>query len=128
MIDRAILLGAHDRLPCRLIAVRLTEVTANRRRQKARENAVKHGRVASAEHLELLGWSLFVTNLTEEQLTWKEVIVLYRARWQIELLFKLCGVPLSLAHNRLADHRAGAAPEEALAVLWAKQIGILLQH
>jgi Transposase DDE domain len=123
VVDRPILLGAHDRLPCRLIAIRLTEESANRRRQKARENAVKHGRVASAEHLEQLGWSLYVTNLTEEQLTWKEVVVLSRARWQIELLFKLWK-----SHNLLAQHRAGATPEEALAVLWAKLIGILLQH
>ena len=128
VIDRPILWGTHDRLPGRLLAIRLTEEAAHRRRQKARANAVQHGRVASAEDLEQLGGSLFVTNLTPEQPSWKEVIVLSRARWLIELLFQLCRVPLPAAHNRLAQHRAGATPEEALAVRWAKRIGILLQH
>jgi len=122
-IDRPILWGTHDRLPGRLLAIRLTEEAAHRRRQKARANAVQHGRVASAEDLEQLGGSLFVTNLTPEQRSWKEVLVLSRARWQIERLFKLWK-----SHNGLAQHRAGATPAEALAVRWAKRIGLLLQH
>lgn len=123
LLDIPVLLGVKERLPSRLIAVRVPEEVANRRRQSAREKATKHGRTPSAEYLELLGWSLFVTNLSTEQLTWKEVVVLYRARWQIELLFKLWK-----SHNRLADHRAGATPAEVMAVLWAKLLGALLQH
>lgn len=123
LVDIPVLLGVNECLPSRLIAVRVPEEVANRRRQKAREKAAKHGRTASAEYLELLGWSFFVTNLSAEQFTWKEVVVLYRARWQIELLFKLWK-----SHNRIADHRAGATPVEALAVLWAKLLGALLQH
>ena len=123
VVDVSVRLGTKDRLPCRLIAVRVPEEVANRRRQKAREKATKHGREPSAEYLELLGWSLFVTNLPPEQLTWKEAIVLYRARWQIELLFKLWK-----SHNQLARHRPGATPVEAMAVLWAKLIGVMLQH
>lgn len=123
VVDVSVRLGAKDRLPCRLIAVRVPEEVANRRRQKAREKATKHGREPSAEYLELLGWSLFVTNLPAEQLTWKEAVVLYRARWQIELLFKLWK-----SHNQLARHRPGATPVEAMAVLWAKLIGVMLQH
>lgn len=123
VVDVPVLLGINDRLPCRLIAVRVPEEVANRRRQKAHEKAAKHGRAPSAEYLELLGWSLFVTNLPPEKLTWKEVVVLYRARWQIELLFKLWK-----SHNHLAHRRPGATPVEAMAVLWAKLLGVLLQH
>jgi hypothetical protein len=123
VVDVPVLLGIKDRLPSRLIAVRVPEEVANRRRQKAREKATKSGRTPSAEYLELLGWSLFVTNLPPEKLTWKEAVVLYRARWQIELLFKLWK-----SHNHLARHRPGATPVEALAVLWAKLLGALLQH
>lgn len=123
VVDVSVRLGAKDRFPCRLIAVRVPVEVANRRRQKAREKATKHGREPSAEYLELLGWSLFVTNLPSDQLTWKEAVVLYRARWQIELLFKLWK-----SHNRLASHRPGATAVEAMAVLWAKLIGVMLQH
>lgn len=123
VVDAPVWLGVHDRLPCRLIAVRAPEEVANQRRQRAREYASKHGRVPSAEHLELLGWTLFVTNVPAENITWQEVIVLYRARWQIELLFKLWK-----SHNQIARHRRGATPVEALAILWAKLLGAVLQH
>ena len=94
VVEVPVLLGIHDRLPSRLIAVRVPEEVAPLRRQKAREKAAQHGRAPpSAEDLERLGWSLFVTNLSPAPLTWKEAVVLYRARWQIELLFQLCPVP-----------------------------------
>jgi hypothetical protein len=85
LVDVPILLGASERLGCRLIAIRVPEEVANRRRQQARDKARDHGREPSAEYLELLGWSLFVTNCPAGELTWKAVVVLYRARWQIEI-------------------------------------------
>jgi hypothetical protein len=124
LVDLPILLGASAKLPCRLVAVRVPQEVANRRRQQAREKAAKKGRKApTAAHLELLGWSLFVTNCGEEELTWKAVVVLYRARWQIELLFKLWK-----SHNRPAAHREGASALEVLAVFYAKLLGVVLQH
>jgi Transposase DDE domain len=84
LVDVPIQLGAARRLRCRLVAVRVPEEIANRRRRQAREKARGHGRMPSAEYLELLGWSLFVTNVTAEELGWRAVVVLYRARWQIE--------------------------------------------
>jgi hypothetical protein len=123
LVDEEILLGASAKLPCRLVAVRVPQEVANRRRQQAREKAAKKGRQPTEEYLELLGWSLFVTNCGEEELTWKAVVVLYRARWQIELLFKLWK-----SHNQLARHREGARALEVMAVFYAKLLGVLLQH
>src|SRR5581483_3270974 len=120
LLDQTILLGASARLNCRLVAIRVPEEVANRRRQQAREKAAKKGRQPTPEYLELLGWSLFVTNCGEEERTWKAVVVLYRARWQIELLFRLWK-----SHNRLARHRAGATALAVLAVFYAKLLGIL---
>ena len=123
LVDQMILLGATVRLCCRLIAIRVPDEVANRRRQQARDKAKKRGREPSAEYLELLGWSLFVTNCKEEELTWKAVVVLYRARWQIELLFKLWK-----SHNQLHRGREGASALEFLAVFHAKRLGVVLQH
>jgi hypothetical protein len=123
LLDEEILLGASTRLRCRLVAIKVPQEVANRRRQKAREKAAKKGRTPTAEYLELLGWSLFVTNCQEEELTWKAVAVLYRARWQIELLFKLWK-----SHNGLERQRQGAKALEVLAVFYAKLLGVLLQH
>lgn len=124
LVDRMILLGATVRLACRLVALRVPEEVANRRRQQAREKAQKHGRgEPSAEYLELLGWSLFVTNAAADALTWQAVIVLYRARWQIELLFKLWK-----SHNGLDRLRVGATALPPLTVFYAKLLGVLVQH
>ena len=108
--------------------MRVPDEVAHRRRQKAREKARKHGRELLAEYSKLLGWSLFVTNLPPERLTWQEAVVLYRAQWHIELLFKLCRVLFRGAHNQLARHRPGARAVETMAMLWAKLIGVMLQH
>ena len=123
LVDQMILLGATARLCCRLIAIRVPQEVANRRRQQARDKANKKGREPSAEYLELLGWTMFVTNCEAEDLGWKAVVVLYRARWQIELLFKLWK-----SHNRLERGRAGASALEFLAVFYAKLLGVVLQH
>ena len=89
VVDRNIALGKEDRLACRLIAWRVPQEIAGRRRAKLRENSVrKTGREPSRESLAACDWEFLVTNLPEEKLSVKEAIVLYRARWQIELLFK----------------------------------------
>jgi len=123
LVDARILLGEKERLACRLIAVRVPAEVAARRRQKAREKAYDHGREPSQEFLELQEWTIFVTNCGGELLTWKEVVVLYRARWQIELLFKLWK-----SHNHVAELEAGVSPQRQLAVLYAKLIGVIVQH
>jgi Transposase DDE domain len=122
-VDQLILLGAAARLACRPLAVRVPEEVADRRRQQARAKARDHGREATAAYLELLGWNLFVTNGPAAELGWQAVVALYRARWQIELLFKLWK-----SHNGLARCRAGAPALERLAVFYAKLLGVLLQH
>jgi hypothetical protein len=122
-IDVPILLGAVERLPCRLIVLRVPQEVADRRRQKAYEKAQKHGRAPSAEHLAWCDWTLLVTNCAADLLTWKEVVVLYRARWQIELLFKLWK-----SHNHLAAYRETWSAVERMALFWAKLIGVIVQH
>ena len=123
LIDLAIVLGAAHRLPCRLIAVRVPQETAARRRQEAHAKAAKHGRAASPEYLRWQDWTIFVTDCGAERLTWQAVVVLYRARWQIELMFKVWK-----SHNGLASHRPEASPREQLATVYAKLIGALIQH
>jgi hypothetical protein len=122
-VDVSIALGAAERLECRLIALRVPPEVANRRRQAAYEKAQKHGRMPTQDHLDLCDWTMFVTNCLAAFLTWKEVVVLYRTRWQIELLFKLWK-----SHNHLAAFRAHWTGMERLALFWAKLIGVVLQH
>lgn len=121
--DAAVLMGAEERLPCRLIALRVPQEAADQRRRKAYDQARKHGRVPSREHLAWCDWTLYITNCPVDLLTWKEVVVLYRTRWQIELLFKLWK-----SHNGLATPPATASPQRREAEFWAKLIGVVVQH
>jgi hypothetical protein len=123
LVDIPVLLGEKERLHGRLIAVRVPPEVAARRRQQAREKALKHGREPSREYLASLEWTIFVTNCPPELLNWKETVILYRARWQIELLFKLWK-----SHNRLAQRELHASPQRQMAVLYAKLIGVIVQH
>jgi hypothetical protein len=122
-LDVAVLLGSERRVPGRLIALRAPKEVAARRRQKAYEKAQKSGRTPTAEHLEWCHWTIFVTNCPESLLTWQEVVVLYRSRWQIELMFKLWK-----SHNLLAAHAETKSVSWQMAEFWAKLIGVIVQH
>jgi hypothetical protein len=122
-IDLPILLGAGHRLACRLIVLRVPQEVASRRRQAVLEKARKHGRTASQDQLAWCDWTVFVTNCSTELLSWKEVVVLYRGRWQIELMFKLWK-----SHGQLDKHRTDRPAEWQMAELLAKLIGVIVQH
>jgi DDE family transposase len=122
-IDMPILLGAGNRLACRLIVLRVPQEVAARRRQKASEKARKHGRTASPEQLAWCDWTVYMTNCPADLLRWKEAVVLYRARWQIELLFKLWK-----SHSQLDKHNAATPAQWRMAELLAKLIGVIIQH
>jgi hypothetical protein len=122
IVDARVQLG-EKRLPCRLLAVRVSPEIAARRRQKIREKARDRGREPSQEYLDLQEWTIFVTNCLPSLLTWKEVVVLYRARWQVERLFKLWK-----SYNRLADHDADASAAQQLAEVYVKLIAVIIQH
>jgi hypothetical protein len=123
VVDVCLAAGREERLPCRLIAIRVPPEVANRRRQRISEKARDHGREPSQAYLDIQEWTIFITNCGPELLTWKEVVVLYRARWQIELLFKLWK-----SHNRIAERETDATPERQMAVLYAKLVGVIIQH
>jgi len=123
LVDVPVQLG-EKRLPCRLVAVHVSPEIAARRRQKIRKNARDHGRPEpSQEYLALQEWTIFVTNCAPTLLTWKEVVVLYRARWQIERLFKLWK-----SYNRLAERNPEAPAAQQLAEVYAKLIAVIVQH
>jgi hypothetical protein len=96
---------------------------ANRRRQKLiAETRRKDGRMPSRERLAWCDWTILVTNVPEEMLTPKEAAVLYRARWQIELLFKRWK---SLG---LIAELAGSTTARQMVRLWARLLAVLVQH
>lgn len=122
-VDRPILLGKEQRLPCRLIAWRVPEEQANRRRQKLRRESVsKYGKEPSAERLAWCDWTLLVTNVPAEMMTSKEALVLYRARWQVELLFK------RWKSQDLVAVLKGSSVVRQMVGVWSRLLAALVQH
>jgi hypothetical protein len=82
--DIEVFLGEKEKSPVRLIALPVKEEIASERRRKARTNRDKR----CSEHLYLLGWELFITNVGKEVLSPKDIAELYFIRWRIEIIFK----------------------------------------
>lgn len=120
-IDRWVEVG-EARLQCRIVALRTPQEIAARRRQKACDKAAKKGRQPTARHLATCDWTVFLTSCADDLLTWQEVVVLYRVRWQIELLFKLWK-----SHGLIDEHRSDD-PVRQLVELYAKLIAAIVQH
>jgi hypothetical protein len=88
--------------PLRLLAGRLSPQAAKREAYRRRRKAVKVGAQVQAQTLVYAAWLLLITSLPAADWSMADVLTLYRARWQVELLFKrikhllrLHGVPSS---------------------------------
>ncbi len=152
VVDLDVQAGLQERLPVRLIAVRVPAAQAERRRQGAtgeislppkgvqRPNARKHSALtqagtrdmhAASSHkkrhtsnarLRLMDWTIILTNVPRTKLSVTEVLVLYRCRWQMELLWKLSK---EIGH---VDTWRSEKPERILTEILAKWLGLLLSH
>jgi hypothetical protein len=121
-VDVEVEVGGADRMKCRLLAGRVPEGVARKRREKLHQQARKRGRKVSVKQEALCAWNVCITNLPADLLTTTEAWVLLRARWQIELLFKLWKSHGGLEFSH--GHRAA----RVLCEVYAKLIGMVLQH
>lgn len=121
-IDLPVTVGVHDRLPARLLALRLPQEIAEQRRRRLREAAQKDGKQPSALSLALAGWTIFLTNAPPELLGLRDALVLGRARWQIELLFKLW------KSQGQVDESRSTQPWRVLCEVYAKLLAVLISH
>src|SRR5262249_52557090 len=87
-IDTTVVLGTKSRLGCRLIAVRLPEEEAQKRLHRLKKKLRKKGRKLSDRQRVMGQWTVLITDLPAEEFTLEEICVLYRVRWQVELLYK----------------------------------------
>jgi hypothetical protein len=121
--DQQVRLGKKQQFSCRLIAWRLPAEQANRRRQKlCYENVKKYGKMPQAHRLAWCDWTILVTNVPIAKMTPEEAVVLYRARWQVEMLFKRWK-----SQDRVALLK-GSTTIRQMARLWARLLAALVQH
>jgi len=114
--DGQVLLGS-QKLPVRLVAVRLPPALAQERRRKAlrnRDRRLNH----SQDYLQLLDWNIFLTNVPSTCLNATAVAELYGLRWRVEIVFKTWK-----SHFHLAQLTEVSA-EHLLVVILAKLLWI----
>jgi Transposase DDE domain len=121
-VDLPITLGVQHHLPARLLAVRVPQEVADQRRRRLRAAARDRGRSPSAASLAWCDWTIFVTNVPPMMLSLREALVLARARWQVELLFKLWK-----SHGQI-DASRSRKPWRVLTEVYAKLLAMVVQH
>ena len=144
-VDVEVFVGKRERLPVRLLAVRVSPEEARRRREgangrithppkgcqapvpgkrkpKHQRQGKRKGKQVSAARLRLADWTIMLTNVPQELLSVQEALVLLHCRWQIELLWKLWK-----QHGKLDTWRS-YKPQRILTELYAKLLGLLITH
>ena len=107
----------------RLVAVKLDAQTVHAARRRARRKAQKAGRTLTAPTLTVAGWVLLITTLDAGTWTAADVLYVYRARWQVELVFKKMQQLLRLNQLRTKHPASVEATVRALLVAWALHEG-----
>lgn len=85
-INKTVLVGIEEKYKVRIVAERVNEETANLRRMKAKKEY--NGKNPSQEVLKLMSWTIFITSITEFDISFEYISKLYKLRWRIENIFK----------------------------------------
>jgi hypothetical protein len=121
-LDMVVQIGKKERLAGRLLALRVNDEVYQQRLQALKEWERRHQKKASATRWALCCWSIYLTNLSKKQLSLAQVSLVYRLRWQIELLFKLWKSELKLDEWRTQN------VWRILCEFYAKFLAVLFVH
>lgn len=102
----------------RLIAIRLSEKAAKRAQKKRKEKARTNGRKNQALTIQIADWLVVLTSLPQRQWSGEQILRLYRARWQIELLFKRIKQLVRLHRLRSEQIQSNQAVLAAMLIGW----------
>ena len=100
----------------RLVAAKLDPTATRRARRRARRKAQKAGRTITASTLAVAGWLLLITTLDAGTWSTADVLDVYRARWQVELVFKKMKQLLQLNQIRSKHRTSVEATVRALVI------------
>lgn len=111
-----------QKLPVRLLAIKVPPKEKEKRLTRLKQKAHKACRPVNPLKEALADYNIYVTNVPQTLLTFKEALILLKARWQIELLFKLWK-----SKGKIDEWRS-ANPWRILTEFYAKLIAMLFQH
>lgn len=120
--ELAVLVGARQRHPMRLLLLRVPTAVGDKRRKDLLADAQRRGQTVSEETLRLADWTILVTDVPKASLRLEEALVLLRERWQMELLYKLWKQQAQVDEWHTRDHW------RKVCELYAKLLAVTLQH
>jgi hypothetical protein len=120
-IDTEVVLGIQG-LRCRLIALKLPADVAQKRLKRLRKKLRQKGRKLSERQRVMCQWTVLITDLPAETFTLEEICVLYRVRWQVELLYKAWKSGGGVGRTR------GRRGHRVLCEAYAKLLAMVVQH
>lgn len=115
-------LGSKQKLPVRVVYYRVPPAIAEERRRKAKKAAKERGKTCSQHHLAWQDWLIFITNVPVDSLTVDQIAIVYRLRWQIEILFKVWKQEMDW--GKVGNWRF----ERVLCQFYARCLALLLFH
>jgi hypothetical protein len=122
-IDAIVTVGSKTRLTCRLVAVRAPEDVVKRRLEGLEKKQRKKQREVGEAQRMLCEWTVMLTDLDDAgRFTAEQLWVLYRVRWQVELLFKRWKSGGGLGTSR------GRTAHRVLCEALAKLVAALIKH
>jgi hypothetical protein len=98
-IDIEVFIGKTERLPVRLIAIKVPDEVKEARRKRYK---AKNKKEPADDLLEWNGYTLMITNISKEKLSLNSLLIIYKARWKIELFFK--NMKSHICVDRLTGH------------------------
>jgi hypothetical protein len=85
-LDLKVLISS-NKIPVRLVAIKLPAAIAEERKRKALNNRDKRLN-PSKQYLKMLEYNFFITNIEGHSITSHQIAVIYGLRWRIETFFK----------------------------------------
>lgn len=86
--EKNLIMGYDIKLPVRVVFCKVPEHIKEQRIRNAKQNAKVRNWTVSEDFKIWAGINVFVTNIKKEQLCIKNIPLIYRLRWQVELIFK----------------------------------------
>lgn len=119
-MDTLVRIGSSEKLAARIIALPVPPRVANERRRLMRQRRDTRCRPAK-RHLKLLGWMIFITNITDEIWDKQKIREIYRLRWRIEVVFKAFK-----GHFGIRSYSYTASRYQIESIIYTRLIYILL--
>lgn len=108
ILDIELLAGKQEQVPIRLVAIKVPPAIEQKRKREMRKDKLAK---RSEDYLEMLAWSIYVTNVDVQVWSPEQILEVYGYRWRIEIIFKCWKSKFDLA--KLFDEKKTCCPGRA---------------